>query len=758
MPPGTVNSRLAANTAARQLENVGRADRIAASAAAPAVEFGRRLAQWLRGDPRMGEVDRVVSVEWERMIREIRDRIEDGLRRSVWTGYQTALRVWLRSLGVEEWTLLMERMGVRWGDLPVVESVASVGGIPTWPIGRLPTAEEIEVFVSNATIPMPSGPALTAGLVVFPPPSEETVGRIVFKPTGKDLVAWEERIRRLSRLGAPKAIADRLIQGISRGESPAKLALRIRPLVQGVHSSAARIARTEAMRVAEDIQKEQWLSHDSVIGAQVLSVLGETTRPHHAARHGTVYFKAGKGSPSIEQMPILPDEPNCLCWSSPVFEELDMEQQPIGTIAGPTFDPGTMENVFEGWTERQRRTFVGSGRYQVVLDKLKGKRPTFSHFVDPTDGKLLAKAHLAGEDLARMEARAALNRDLLQRRATDVAKVRGGAVSKRGPFAGLSPERVDELVRGLERQADEVKLRATIVTPTPTAGELSAGEAEVERVASKVDEIAKAYGPQVDRAQAELMAAEVRLKQAEEAAKRAMGSADASGANVQALRAFEKVLTIQNAQRRLIAEASEKVHAAIKVADPMKAPTYVRISARTGEDLLGASGKLEKSWKAGLTKWRELWSERAVPGAEKLKLFLQAHPGRAAYVNDTNIALLRTKEATSTVAHEATHWLEERFPSLNRSAKAFLNARTAGEGLEKLDKLAPGVGYGPLEVARKDRFIDAYMGREYPGLAGATHTEILTMGMTMMIDDPITFWLKDPEYFRFMLRVMRGLS
>src|SRR3990172_10466507 len=113
---------------------------------------------------------------------------------------------------------MRESMGVRWGDLPVVESVASVGGIPTWPIGRLPTAEEIEVFVNNATIPMPSGPALTAGLVVFPPPSEETVGRIVFKPTGKDLVAWEERIRRLSRLGAPKAIADRLIQGISRGE------------------------------------------------------------------------------------------------------------------------------------------------------------------------------------------------------------------------------------------------------------------------------------------------------------------------------------------------------------------------------------------------------------------------------------------------------------------------------------------------------------------------------------------------------------
>lgn len=90
----------------------------------------------------------------------------------------------------------------------------------------------------------------------------------------------------------------------------------------------------------------------------------------------------------------------------------------------------------------------------------------------------------------------------------------------------------------------------------------------------------------------------------------------------------------------------------------------------------------------------------------------------------------------STLLHELGHRLEVVYGDQNQAGyhpismhtHRFLAARTAGESLQKLQDLYPGYAYDEHELARPDKFVDAYVGKNYPGEA----TEVLTMGMEIL--------------------------
>lgn len=105
---------------------------------------------------------------------------------------------------------------------------------------------------------------------------------------------------------------ERLVNGITGGEDVEKLTKSIRDLEAGVYYKARRTARTESLRVAEMAGREAWDDlGDMFVGAQVLAVLDQNTRPHHALRNGTVYANEPQaGEESIDDLPTLPDEPN----------------------------------------------------------------------------------------------------------------------------------------------------------------------------------------------------------------------------------------------------------------------------------------------------------------------------------------------------------------------------------------------------------------------------------------------------------------
>lgn len=101
-----------------------------------------------------------------------------------------------------------------------------------------------------------------------------------------------------------------------------------------------------------------------------------------------------------------------------------------------------------------------------------------------------------------------------------------------------------------------------------------------------------------------------------------------------------------------------------------------------------------------------------------------------------------------TVIHELGHYVEDSSGMVHREVMVFYHKRTKGYPLEWL-----GPGYRKDELTRKDKFIDAYMGKDYKGQA----SEILSMGLEYFYSDPYKLALKDPEYFNFIYRLVRGM-
>ena len=107
-------------------------------------------------------------------------------------------------------------------------------------------------------------------------------------------------------------------------------------------------------------------------------------------------------------------------------------------------------------------------------------------------------------------------------------------------------------------------------------------------------------------------------------------------------------------------------------------------------------------------------------------------------------------ESSSTVIHEMSHWLEEKVPGIRREVVDFYNKRTKGEDLVRLRDVTGNKAYGEDEVTRTDKWLHPYMGKEYKDAS-----EILSMGMEMMYENPAYLAKNDPEMFDFIYSVVR---
>lgn len=258
-----------------------------------------------------------------------------------------------------------------------------------------------------------------AGLI-FDPPTDEFARAIIYA-TG-----WQDRIASGTKLGQPEKIAAVLAGGIAAGRTRQELVRDLTPLVDGVRSSARRIARTEGLRVATEAQLAAHQQFgDLVIGYQIHATLDENTRPEHAARNGTVYWVRPKaGQFGLDAMPRPPREPdgttawNCRCYLTPVLAN------PGTTLphdASLEPDPATYSEWFGRADERRRRLAVGTRRYGLVQD-LVGRAPTWADFLDPDTGRLLTQAELRAESEAARLARVERARKLIAERGLDLRR------------------------------------------------------------------------------------------------------------------------------------------------------------------------------------------------------------------------------------------------------------------------------------------------------------------------------------------------
>jgi len=277
---------------------------------------------------------------------------------------------------------------------------------------------------------------------IFPPPDQQTVERIIYRPING--VTWQERLETLSKkISDPEKLAGILATGASQGMSRQELVKQIQPLVSGIASSARRIARTEGLRVTTAIQKQQTDQlGDMLQGYQIIATLDQNTRPHHAVRNGTMYWSDKRRKLTVDDMPELPDEPNCRCYPVPVLKPpVEFETDPqlrseFQNAAGNAIpDPDVYSQWFDNADVGRRKMAVGATRYKVMQQKLGDSRePRFSDFIDPADGRLLTAAELKKEELWEREFRAKQVTTLMEERQKLLGKVsRFGFISKHDP-------------------------------------------------------------------------------------------------------------------------------------------------------------------------------------------------------------------------------------------------------------------------------------------------------------------------------------
>ena len=166
--------------------------------------------------------------------------------------------------------------------------------------------------------------------VILPPLDRQTLLRAWSERSG--ITATRSLRQRLSsRLWTPSAktaIEVALTDGLARGETVDELVRRIRSAVSAQAWQARRIARTEARRALEQDHLDRTLTAlgDMVQGIMIQAVMDDRTRPEHAARHGTIYYRQPDGTYrdlAGRPAPDLPDAPNCRCTYTPVLSMQD---------------------------------------------------------------------------------------------------------------------------------------------------------------------------------------------------------------------------------------------------------------------------------------------------------------------------------------------------------------------------------------------------------------------------------------------------
>jgi SPP1 gp7 family putative phage head morphogenesis protein len=131
---------------------------------------------------------------------------------------------------------------------------------------------------------------------------------------------------------------------------------------------------------------------------------------------------------------------------------------------------------------------------------------------------------------------------------------------------------------------------------------------------------------------------------------------------------------------------------------------------------------------------------------------------RAFYQNQSRAIHINKDTSVSVIVHEIVHDIEYSHPDVSRKTKAFLAKRANGEQPRQLRVLTGSKVFGRHEVAYEDEWKKRggshYMGKVYQRAS----TELLTMGIERMLADAKSFADQDPEYFRFMLEILRRVD
>jgi hypothetical protein len=202
---------------------------------------------------------------------------------------------------------------------------------------------------------------------------------------------------------------------------------------------------------------------------------------------------------------------------------------------------------------------------------------------------------------------------------------------------------------------------------------------------------------------------------------------------------FEQRRQLQIERNRLMDEQVASMRQVVRV----ERPGQVAVHAP------GVDAPTLRNWQRGTEEFNALVSaDVAPPSPARFGQFV----GRENYDPNTRIVQVQATSDTRTIVHELGHWLEDHNADVHRKVVAFYEKRTQGYALEWM-----GPGYDRHEVARKDKFLNLYMGKEYVAGGDRYATEILSMGLDHLYNKTALLARQDPEMFDFIYNVVRGL-
>lgn len=151
----------------------------------------------------------------------------------------------------------------------------------------------------------------------------------------------------------------------------------------------------------------------------------------------------------------------------------------------------------------------------------------------------------------------------------------------------------------------------------------------------------------------------------------------------------------------------------------------------------------------GVESFRELVSDRWLPTTETPVRIISTRDNRSfVLIGQSDAIHVGPWAGPQAVVHEFGHILEHRHIQIRDASLRFLDRRTAGEAAQWL-----GPGFARSEIARRDGFIDSYVGKDYRRRA----TEVLSKGLEYMHRDALAFWDRDPDHFAYVWDIMRGI-
>jgi hypothetical protein len=179
-------------------------------------------------------------------------------------------------------------------------------------------------------------------------------------------------------------------------------------------------------------------------------------------------------------------------------------------------------------------------------------------------------------------------------------------------------------------------------------------------------------------------------------------------------------------------------------------------------------------------------SDRSKLKDKFVRAFFWGYKESFGYGDKKGVIAIGKRETASVVAHELGHLIEHTVSGSHEAVKKFLAYRTKGESAVQLKKIFPSSGYGPKEFGKKDKFKDfwerilreteldgkpdsqlsvqeldwlsiaAENNAYYTGKTYNKASEVISMGIQALFDDPVSFARTDPEYFKFLVGVLRG--